>query len=127
MRWPYVYGIPILPADVVNKRPILNHWNTADLSKVNFKAEMLKGTYDKGQPARLGPTLQPGIYSIALDFDDWDAVIAWFGTWENVLTYSKKSLVEWHQNKVYLRQTILHMSLYQRRRYISERTMCFSK
>ena len=99
MRWPYKYGIPILPADTYNKEIHYDNWQNEDFSKTDFRKEMLDGKYDKGAAARTGPTLNEGVYAIALDFDNWDAVIAWFGSWENVLAYSKKSLVEWHQNQ----------------------------
>jgi hypothetical protein len=37
--------------------------------------------------------------SFAFDFDDWDAVEAWFGCWENVLAWSNKTRIEWHEDK----------------------------
>jgi P4 family phage/plasmid primase-like protien len=99
MLWPHAHRIPIIPADTANKTISLKQWPTMDFGNIDFKTEMFKGKYDKGAAIRLGPTLQEDVYSVALDFDGWDAVIAWFGSWENVLLYSKKSLVEWHQNK----------------------------
>jgi hypothetical protein len=39
------------------------------------------------------------MFSFALDFDGWDAVITWFGSWENVLEVSKKTRIEWHEDK----------------------------
>jgi hypothetical protein len=100
MRWPYEYKIPIFPADTINKTVSVKQWSTTDFSKVDFRAEMLRGAYDNGAAARLGQTLEEGLYSIALDFDGWDAVVAWFGSWDNVLAHSKKSpLVEWHQDQ----------------------------
>lgn len=38
-------------------------------------------------------------YVIALDFDGWDAVEKWFGTWDRVVSLSKKQIVEWHGDK----------------------------
>ena len=99
MIWPYAHRIPIIPADTANKTISLKQWPTMDFSNIDFKIEMLRGKYDEGAAIRLGPTLQEGVYSVALDFDGWEAVIAWFGLWDNVLAYSKKSLVEWHQEK----------------------------
>lgn len=99
MRWPYVCKIAIFPADTVNKTVGLKQWPTIDFSKVDFRTEMKRGVYDNGAACRLGQTLEEGLYSIALDFDGWDAVEAWFGSWENVLKHSEKSLVEWHQDK----------------------------
>src|SRR5919198_4113583 len=37
--------------------------------------------------------------SFALDFDGWDAVSEWFGSWEQVLSSSQKTRIEWHQHK----------------------------
>jgi P4 family phage/plasmid primase-like protien len=99
MRWPYVYGIPIFPADSINKHISLTGWPTLDFTKVDFRGEMLKGMYDNGAAARTGRTLMAkGLYSTALDFDGWDALKAWFGSWERVLALAQKTLVEWHQD-----------------------------
>jgi Bifunctional DNA primase/polymerase, N-terminal len=99
MLWPEKRGIPIFPADSCNKGIHYNGWQEQDFSKVDFRKEMLDCKYDNGAAARTGKTLNEGIYAIALDFDHWDAVIAWFGSWENVVAHSKKSLVEWHKNQ----------------------------
>lgn len=77
MRWPYVYRIPIFAADSVNKGIHVNEWSTCDFSKTDFRKEMLEGKYDNGAAARLGPTLEGGLYSVALDFDGWDAVVVY--------------------------------------------------
>jgi len=47
----------------------------------------------------LGKTLSRLYYSFALDFDGWDAVAEWFGSWEQVLSSSQKTRIEWHQDK----------------------------
>jgi hypothetical protein len=99
MRWPEIYRIPIFPANPVAREIHYDGWKEQDFSKVDFRKEMLDGKYDNGAAARTGPTLSKDIYSIALDFDHWDAVIAWFGSWDNVVAHSKKSLVEWHKNQ----------------------------
>lgn len=99
MRWPYEYKIPIFPADPYNKEIHYNGWQELDFNKVDFRKEMVDGKYDNGAAARTGQTLNEGVYSIALDFDHPDAVIAWFGSWENVVVHSKKSLIEWHKNE----------------------------
>lgn len=99
MRWPYVYRIPIFAADSVNKGIHVNEWSTCDFSKTDFRKEMLEGKYDNGAAARLGLTLEGGLYSVTLDFDGWDAVVAWFESWERVVALAQKTLVEWHQDK----------------------------
>jgi hypothetical protein len=91
MRWPYVYGIPIFEADSVNKEIHLSGWSTSDFRQ--------KGRYDKGAAARLGPTLKGDLYSVCLDFDGWEAVFAWFESWDRVVALAQKTLIEWHQNK----------------------------
>lgn len=48
MRWPFVHKIPIFEADSVNKAVNLMQWSTMDFRKTDFRAEMLKGVYDKG-------------------------------------------------------------------------------
>jgi hypothetical protein len=99
MRWPEIYKIPIFPADTVNKTVNFKGWPDKDFSKINFRKEMLKGAYDNGVAARLGLTLDGKLYAVALDFDGWDAVIAWFESCDRVLALSQKTLVEWHQDK----------------------------
>ena len=99
MRWPYIYGIPIFAADSINKHVYVNGWSTFDFSKTDFRKEMLLGRYDDGAAARLGPTLKGDLYTVALDFDGWDAVEAWFQTWDRVVALAQKTLVEWHQDK----------------------------
>ena len=47
----------------------------------------------------LGRTLAGNLSSFALDFDDEDAVLAWFGSWERVLDAAKRTRIEWHQDK----------------------------
>lgn len=99
MRWPYVHTIPIFPADTVNKIVSLKQWSTFDFSQTDFRKEMLEGKYDNGAAAKLGPTLIGDLYSVALDFDGWDAVVAWFESWEQVVALAQKTLVEWHQDR----------------------------
>jgi putative DNA primase/helicase len=99
MKWPYAYGMPIFPADSINKRISLNGWPTFDFCKTDFRKEMLEGKYDDGAAARTGRTLKGDLYAVALDFDGWDAVVAWFETWERVLALAQKTLIEWHQDK----------------------------
>jgi hypothetical protein len=65
----------------------------------DFVANLNAGNYDNGIALRLGQTLQPGVYSFALDFDGLDAVMEFFDSWDNVLSLSKKTRVEWHQDK----------------------------
>ena len=49
----------------------------------------------------LGKTLPgcPHPYCFALDFDGDDAVAEFFGSWEDVQSRSKKTRIEWHQDK----------------------------
>lgn len=99
MKWPQIHGLPLLPADSINKKINTNEWSTFDFSHTDFKKEMLEGKFDNGAAVRLGPTLKGDLYAVALDFDGWHAVVAWFGNWERVLMLSQRTLVEWHQDK----------------------------
>lgn len=49
--------------------------------------------------AVLGKTLCGSYYSFALDFDGPDAILEWFGSWEQVLSSSQKTRIEWHQDQ----------------------------
>jgi hypothetical protein len=42
-----------------------------------------------------------------LDFDGWDAVLAWFSSWEGVIEASKRTRIEWHGDKTRLHYFIL--------------------
>ncbi len=50
------------------------------------------------------------LYGIWLDFDNWEAVIRYFGSWEKVLELAKTRRIEWHQKNYKL-----HYPLYTRR------------
>jgi hypothetical protein len=57
--------------------------------------------YVNGIALVLGKTLPgcPYSHSFALDFDGWDAVAEWFGSWEQLFSFSEKTRIEWHQDK----------------------------
>ncbi|MGC1131366.1 MAG: hypothetical protein WA941_00980 [Nitrososphaeraceae archaeon] len=99
LDWPKVAGIGIFQADTKNKKISLKDWPKLDLSKIDYNAELASGKYDNGIAGRLGKTLSGEHYAIALDFDGWEAVAAWFGTWERVQTFAQKNIVEWHQDR----------------------------
>lgn len=99
LDWPRVAGIGIFQADTRNKKISLMDWPKIDLSRIDYEAELACGKYDNGIAGRLGKTLSGQHYAIALDFDGWDAVVAWFGTWERVESFAQKSIVEWHQDR----------------------------
>lgn len=48
---------------------------------------------------RTGKTLSGKYYLIVLDFDGIDAVIEWFGSWEQACEVAKRTRIEWHQDK----------------------------
>jgi hypothetical protein len=99
LDWPRVVGIGIFQADTKNKKIYLKDWPTIDLSRIDYEAELASGKYDNGIAGRLGKTLTGEYYAIALDFDGWNAVVAWFGTWERVESFAQKNIVEWHQDR----------------------------
>ena len=71
-----------------------------DFTNYDFKSKLEAGEYDNGIAIRTGRTItgKNGAYSIAIDFDGWDAVREWFGNWERVESLSQKTLIEWHKN-----------------------------
>ena len=99
LNWPCTNHIPMFECDSRRKKVWIQEWQKRDLNNVDWKAKLQEGCYDNGIVIRLGPCLSNGkqqLYSFALDFDDWEAVEAWFGSWENVLVVSNKTRIEWH-------------------------------
>jgi DNA replicative helicase MCM subunit Mcm2 (Cdc46/Mcm family) len=99
LKWPHQMDIGIFEADTRNKQVSVLNWSKMDLSKVDFAKELASGKYDNGIAIRCGKSLSGKHYIIGLDFDSWKAVVAWFGSWENVLILAEKELVEWHEDK----------------------------
>jgi hypothetical protein len=99
LYWPMTAKIPIIPCDSKAKDFNSSWKNGIDFSKVDWNEKLAAGEYDNGIALKLGETLQSGLYSFALDFDGIDAVMEFFGSWDNVLSLSKKTRIEWHQNK----------------------------
>jgi hypothetical protein len=93
--------ISIIPCDSKTKEFGSHRWKDVDLSSVNWQSNLAAGLYDNGIALRLGKTLpgSPYPYCFALDFDGIDAVIEFFGSWDNVLSLSRKIRIEWHQDK----------------------------
>src|SRR5262249_18512699 len=102
LNWPSKYHIPVLGCDSRRKKVWTERWQKLDLNNVNWKAKLEQGCYDNGIAIRLGRCLSNDkrqLCSFAFDFDNWDAVEAWFGSWENVLTWSNKTRIEWHEDR----------------------------
>ncbi|MFY9965199.1 MAG: bifunctional DNA primase/polymerase [Nitrososphaeraceae archaeon] len=99
LRWPEEMDIPIFPANTKVKEIHYNGWQNEDFSKTDFRVKLANGEYDNGIAIRMGRTLSGNHYAIAFDFDGWDAVVEWFGDWNNVVSLSKKTIVEWHQDQ----------------------------
>jgi hypothetical protein len=93
-QWYMDAKIPIIPCDSGNKGFNFEGWPTFDFSQVDFDAKLAAGEYDNGIALVLGKTLPgcPYPYCFALDFDGEYAVMEFFGSWENVLSLSKKRL-----------------------------------
>lgn len=98
LQWPEQNDIPIFPADTKKKKIWLNSWQDIDFNNTDFRSKLANGEYDKGIAIRMGKTLSGKYYAVALDFDGWDAVVEWFGDWNRVVSLSKKTIVEWHQD-----------------------------
>ncbi|MPZ06619.1 MAG: hypothetical protein GEU26_09425 [Nitrososphaeraceae archaeon] len=99
LQWPERNDIPIFPADTRNKKIWLSSWQDIDFSKIDFRSKLENGEYDKGIAIRMGKTLSGKYYAVAFDFDGRDAVVEWFGNWDRVVSLSKKTIIEWHQDK----------------------------
>jgi hypothetical protein len=100
LDWTTKANIPIIPCDSKSKSVNYHGWNEVDFSQTDFGANLANGLYDQGIALVLGKTLsEQGYYSFALDFDGWDAVAEWFGSWEQVLSSSQRTRIEWHQDK----------------------------
>jgi hypothetical protein len=99
LYWPTIAKIPIIPCNSKTKGVSYRAWNNIDFSQVDFNAKLIDCEYDNGIVLVLGKTL-PGTsdynYSFALDFDGWDAVQEWLGSWEQVLVSSNRTRIEWH-------------------------------
>jgi hypothetical protein len=102
LYWPRIAHIGFIGCDSKAKQVYIKEWQKLDLDSVDYEANLKTGLYNNGIAIRLGPCLSNGnkqMFSFALDFDGWDAVITWFGSWENVLEVSKKTRIEWHEDK----------------------------
>ena len=99
LYWPEIANIPIIPADTRNKKIWLNGWSKVDFTGYDFRSKLVDGNYDNGIAVRLGKTLSSEYYSVALDFDGMDSVLAWFGSWENVIETANRTRIEWHEDK----------------------------
>jgi Bifunctional DNA primase/polymerase, N-terminal len=107
LYWPQIADIGIFAADTVNKKIRLKGWSEKDFSSVDFKEELDSGKYDNGIAIRSGRTISGKYYLIAIDFDGIDAVLAWFGDWEQVLQVAKRTRIEWHEDKWRLHMFLL--------------------
>src|SRR5918996_834635 len=107
LYWPEIADVVIFPADTKNKEIHLTGWSEKDFSKVDFTAECYSGRYDNGIAIRTGKTISGKHCLVAIDFDGVDAVLAWFGDWEQVLQVAKRTRIEWHGDKWRLHMFLL--------------------
>jgi Bifunctional DNA primase/polymerase, N-terminal len=98
LYWTETIGVPIFPADTRRKGLYINDWSEIDFASIDYKTNLAKGLYDNGIAIRTGKTSK-GLYLIVLDFDGWNSVIEWFGSWDNVVEASRRTRIEWHQDK----------------------------
>jgi hypothetical protein len=81
--------IPIIPCESRIKRFGSCNWKyDVNFTVEDWEAKLATGEYDNGIALVLGKTLpgSPYHYSFALDFDGEDAVMEFFGSWDNVLS-----------------------------------------
>ena len=90
--------MPVFPADTRRKGLYINGWSEINFASIDYKTNLANGLYDNGIAIRTGRTSK-GLYLIVLDFDGWNAVIEWFGSWDNVVEASRRTRIEWHQDK----------------------------
>lgn len=78
----------------------LTGWSSRDFkfSIEQFEQDLITGIFDNGVLMRTGLTLK-GDYLVVIDFDGWNAVLAWFGSWEEVLKEAIRTRIEWHLDK----------------------------
>jgi hypothetical protein len=105
--WPETADIPIFQADTKNKMISFKRWQEADFTKVDFRSKLANGEYDNGIAIRTGKTLSGEHYLIVIDFDGIDAVLAWFGSWEQAHEVAKRTRIEWHLDKWRLHMFLL--------------------
>ncbi len=102
LYWPRIAHIGLIGCDSKAKQVYVKKWPELDLNSIDYESNLKTGLYKDGIAVRLGPCLSNGskqLYSFALDFDGWDAVVAWFSSWEKVLEVSNKTRIEWHEDK----------------------------
>jgi hypothetical protein len=101
LYWPKIAKIPIIPCDSKTKTFGVAKWKDVDFSQTDWEANVTAGLYDNGIAIVLGETLPgyPYPYTFALDFDGQDAVVEFFGSWDNVLKLAQTHRIEWHQDK----------------------------
>ena len=107
LYWPEIADVGIFAADTKNKEIHRKGWSEIDFSSVDFNGELNSGQYDNGIAIRTGRTISGKHYLIAIDFDGGDAVLAWFGDWEQVLQVAKRTRIEWHGDKGRLHMFLL--------------------
>jgi hypothetical protein len=101
LYWPTIAKIPIIPCDDSKTKTFGSYrWKDVDFSQINWQSNVAAGLYDNGIALVLGKTLPgcPYPYCFALDFDGADAVMEFFGSWDSVLSLSKKTRIEWHND-----------------------------
>src|SRR5689334_21830547 len=102
LYWPRIAKLGAIRIDSTAKpKPIydLERWRGVNLNDIDYESKVKSGWFDKGTAIRLGRTLDGKYYCIGIDFDGYDAVIAWSGSWENVLKVADRTRIEWHGDK----------------------------
>jgi hypothetical protein len=97
--WTEIIGAHIIEYDSFNKKTFHNEWSTEDDTKIDYKAKLRGGLYDKGTAVRTGKLyrgLYKGHYLICIDFDTLDAFLAWCDGEYDLDSLAKWTRVDWH-------------------------------
>ena len=81
--------MPVFPVNTRRKGLYINGWSEINFANIGYRTNLINGLYDNGIAIRTGRTSK-GLYLIVLDFDGWNAVVEWFGSWDNVIEASKR-------------------------------------
>jgi hypothetical protein len=99
--WTKVVSTHIIEYDSVNKETFHKTWSIEDDTKVDYKAKLQLGIYNKGVAARTGLLHRGqynGWYLICIDFDSLEAFRTWCGNDYDLDTLAKWTRVDWHKN-----------------------------
>jgi hypothetical protein len=99
--WTEVTAAHIIEYDSKKKDTFHEKWSTEDDTKIDYKANLRRGLYDKGIAVRTGKLYRGpynGYYLICIDFDTLDAFLEWCNGDYDLDSLAKWTRVEWHKD-----------------------------